>query len=915
MFDALKRVIETGRVRNPADRLEQLIQSARDERAALTDVLTALASRSAEVTEVRDLFRSVDRKAGESTAHLDALATRLRELESRTAVLASMDGRIQQLADIAAQARRTADALMAPDGEMARHRQELQRLASLTAETRAAASALEQERAAIDECRSELSRSRSVMTVTAGEAQQLRTEVEGLHTLAGTLAAECTALRQATRDADQGSKAATTAVEQLEHRLAQVAQIQRVGEVVEERLASLHSLAEHVFQKTRALEDQKQTLDRASLEANRLNEMVWTMDSQITKLGEAVEEASETRETLMRVESLAAEAEQKLDIALKLRNECAIDTSRFERDGRALVESVRAAIEKLALDKTHVDVLDRRLGAVQTSLEGAEARMNVLEAREQDTVELRKRIDAVAGAVGAVDAQAQELADRQAGLQMLGDRLAQVDALARQTSIRYDGLLQTRSEIDSLRREVQEVRKSHAEMTRLRERLAADSTALEQVADRVAALRGQAPAIETDINMLLEKLGRVEGASRQAERLADVANELDARLVRTSARLEFVDGLEARINSLQRMSGDVDRRLGEQLSRRAELDALRMSLDGSSAQARDLLGAVDALQTIEHRLLPLEERVRTLADQIQATGMGLEEVRGQESALADRRLRLEVLVEQSRSLDADISERQKQTQALADTLDRSVAARDGILSELADIESRQRDALTRSASAEDHVGRLEGIVRSLEARHAHLVSAEGQLSRVEARFAALSKTSDDIDNAMRQLADREAIVLATRTEVDRIYQAGIRSREDFQYVSERREEVAALRLKIDALLSATADADDKVAAIQSRHAAIDLVQAKATLVANLLEDLRVTLESLEEQKAVVDHVAVKLARLEFITQEAQNTIRSLQHERELTQRMERQFPKLRGPAAPAEPPGESPQFVATARDE
>src|SRR5262245_56025168 len=48
MFDALKRVIETGRVRNPADRLEQLIQSAREERAALTDVLTVIASRAAE---------------------------------------------------------------------------------------------------------------------------------------------------------------------------------------------------------------------------------------------------------------------------------------------------------------------------------------------------------------------------------------------------------------------------------------------------------------------------------------------------------------------------------------------------------------------------------------------------------------------------------------------------------------------------------------------------------------------------------------------------------------------------------------------------------------------------------------------------------------------------------------------------
>lgn len=915
MLDSLKRVIEGGRLRSPSDRLEQLIETARSERDALTAVLNALAARGAEVAEVGELFARVDRKADESTRQLDGLAARLRELESRTAVLASIDGRIQLLADTAAQAKQTADRLLAPNGELQLHRAEIQRLSALTVETQTAAAALETERGAIEECRAQMARSSDLVTRTADEAQHLRIDVDGLRTITGALSAEYADLRQTARDAERGSVSALAAVERLEERLARVAETQRIGEAVDEKLAALHALAEHVFQKTMALEDQKQTLDRASLQANRLNEMVWNMDAQITRLDGAVREAARTRETLARVETLAAEAEQKLDIALKLRNEFALDTARFERDGRALVETVRASLERLALEKTQFDVLDRRLGAIQTSLEGAEVRMSLLASKEHHVGEVRQQIEDVAGELQILNAHARDLAERQAGLQTLADRLDHVDALAKQTSIRYDGLLQNRSEIDALRREILELRKSQGETAQLRERLAGDSAALEVIADRVASLRGQAPALELEIDTLLGKFAQVDTAARQAARLGEVADELDVRLARMAGRLEFVDGLEVRVNSLQRISGDVDRRLGEQFARRGELDAVRASLDGADARTKDLLVTLDALQTMGQRLLPLEDRVRSLSDDVAKAGVGLDEVRRQEKALAERRSSFETLLEQSRALAAETAERNRQMQSLTDVLERSIATKEEILSALSDLELRQRDALTRSASAEDHVARIEELIESLEARRGQLLSSEAQLSRIEARFLGLSRKSSEIDTAMQQLADREAVVLATRAEVDRIHQAGIKSRADFQYVSEQREDVAALRLKIDALLSAAADADDKIAAIQERHTTIDAVQAKATQVANLLEDVRVTLDSVGEQKAVVDHVAVKLARLDFITQEAQNTIRTLQHERELAQRIERQILQLRGRIGPGEGAGDAAQFVATARDE
>ncbi len=75
-------------------------------------------------------------------------------------------------------------------------------------------------------------------------------------------------------------------------------QLQELSKTTEEKLTSLNALAEHVTQKAKALEGQKHTIDRAVVEANRLNEMVWSMDVQIGKLNEGLKQAARGEETI-----------------------------------------------------------------------------------------------------------------------------------------------------------------------------------------------------------------------------------------------------------------------------------------------------------------------------------------------------------------------------------------------------------------------------------------------------------------------------------------------------------------------------------------------------------------------------------------------------------------------------------------
>jgi len=169
--------------------------------------------------------------------------------------------------------------------------------------------------------------------------------------------------------------AASEAVRDVEKRLGPLMQLQELTKTTEEKLTAINALAEHVNQKAKALEAQKHTVDRAIVEASRLNEMVWNMDVQIGKLNEGLKQIARGEETVARIEKLVEETNVKADLAAKAKDEFARESAKLEKDGRALVDVMRGYVEKLQLEKREYEAFDQRLRALQRSVIEAEGKM------------------------------------------------------------------------------------------------------------------------------------------------------------------------------------------------------------------------------------------------------------------------------------------------------------------------------------------------------------------------------------------------------------------------------------------------------------------------------------------------------------------------------------------------------------
>src|SRR5712691_7662955 len=158
MLDAFRNITSNkGKlVQKQTDELELLIASAREERGAISTMLTALTTRSAKLMPLSKSLEQVGEKAMGVSTRLDEIASRLNALDDRTHEIEEVDKRIQALKDAANQAEETTQKAVGPEGELRKHREAVQQLSSQALQTQASLDTLKKERSALEEFRGQL---------------------------------------------------------------------------------------------------------------------------------------------------------------------------------------------------------------------------------------------------------------------------------------------------------------------------------------------------------------------------------------------------------------------------------------------------------------------------------------------------------------------------------------------------------------------------------------------------------------------------------------------------------------------------------------------------------------------------------------------------------------------------------------
>ena len=559
MLDALFG--SSGNKKQQVDELQALVTQAREERTALSAMLTQMAGGTSKLAQTSKSLDQVGVKADAALKKLDDLGQKVGGYEERAKGLEQIEKRVTTMLDQVNEAQRISEKITAPDGELQKHRLAVNQLASQALENHATIETLRKERSSFEDLRALLKVSTTEVSKSVESVATLKGELDAIRSVGAQLTSEFKSIRETSREAKDDSAAATEAVKEIEKKLGPLVQLQELSKNTEERLASLNSLAEHVSQKAKALEAQKHAVERAVVEANRLNEMVWAMDVQIAKLNEGSKQVARAEDTVSRMEKLAQETTAQLSAATTAREEFGRDFARLDKDSRALSEYLKTTVERLSVDKKEFDQFDHRLRALSGAVAESETRMDGVLAKDKSLSAMNQRADELSKSFQTLMAQADEMGRKQGALEALGERLAQVDEMGRRTQAQHDALKQSRQDLEQLRGEMADFHKAYAEAAQLRDKLSADRASLESFGERATALLSRTPELESKMDAVLSKMATVDEGTKSATRLGELAAELDAQLTRVGARLQFIEKLESRVNNLHVLTSDNDRKL------------------------------------------------------------------------------------------------------------------------------------------------------------------------------------------------------------------------------------------------------------------------------------------------------------------------------------------------------------------
>ena len=777
------------------DELQALIAQAREERTILSAMLTQLAGGTSKLAQTSKALDLIGQKADVALQRLDDLGEKVTGYEDRSKGLEQIETRITALLEQVHEAERVSEKITAPDGELQKHRLAVSQLASQALENQATIETLRKERSSFDDLRALLKVSTGEVSKSVQSAATLKGELDAIRSTGTQLTAELTRLRETSREAKDDSASAMEAVKEIEKKLGPLVELQELSKNTDERLTSLNALAEHVSQKAKALDAQKHAVDRAVVEANRLNEMVWSMDVQVAKLHEGSKNVSRAEETVARVEKLAQETAAQLSSATTMREEFGREFARLDKESRGLADYLKTTVERLTVDKKAFDQFDQRLRALSGGMADAEARMDGVLQKDKQFAVMNQRADELSKSFQTLMAQADEMGRKQGALEALGERLAQVDEMGRRTQAQHEALKQSRQDLERLRTEITEFHKAHAEAARLRDTLSADRASLEAFGERATTLLSRTPELESKMDAVLSKMAAVDEGTQAATRLGELAAELDAQLTRIGTRLQFIEKLEGRINNLHVVTSDVDRKLAEQLGRRNEVESLKSLCDTLSTQVVDVQQKLDGVAVMQQRLAPITSDVAALQTSLEKSQQLAQSVKQDEVVVHDQQARLTELVEQGRSLAAETAERLKQVQTVSDELGRAAAIKEELFTELARVQARQRDAMTQTEAAEDQLKRAETMVKQLEQRRTQLAFSEKKIATFEQRLTELARGAETVDQKIKSITERDALVQTVKAEVEAVHRISSRSKADLQFVTDHRMEITNLRSK------------------------------------------------------------------------------------------------------------------------
>ncbi|HET8624409.1 MAG TPA: hypothetical protein VFM14_12675 [Gemmatimonadales bacterium] len=633
---------------------------------------------------------------------------------------------------------------------------------------------------------------------------------------------------------------------------------------VQHQLAVLKALADQVTQKSAALEQQREAVDRAATQISQLTRLDRELDAwvrrqeeQIRRFGAIEAKLAEIHATHAKIaarhEELAG-TQQHIDEGHRSARQALTD----------LREQMRKSSEGFELEHRGLHAVSERVADLRAAVKECEARFGVLDAASQGATAVQAQTQALSEQAAGINQDVIRLHDelrRVGSMRLEAERLV---GIANETAQRMQRIDELTPRLDAVVQQLsglqgtnemmadglEQMRLAYEEMSRLRETHAETQAWLTNADTWTKKVQAQ-------VNDLGSMEPAVERIRSEVEQVKAATEEIDAR---------------------RTMVEEVQRRLGELGSASAELkervEGLRHRMDGAETRFVQLGKQADEAQRVA-------DVIGTVATSVQQAEQRIGGVDYSVRALEARSQQLEELEERIRILGVEIEQRQGALDKATEHLAKASALRQ----EAADAAERLQQVAgtigTQLGEAEDRSGMLVDLAANLEGRSTALKAVDKQLARFEGLLAKWDSAQSEAARALEQTLARQGAVDALEQQVKHVFGLAERAVEDVQSISGARHDIDETRALLDATQAQFKATEETLKGFDSRQRQLERAEQRLARAEALAIDVRSTVESLQAQRTLVDHVIERAGALSFQIKQAEALVETLKRERTL----------------------------------
>ncbi len=568
------------------------------------------------------------------------------------------------------------------------------------------------------------------------------------------------------------------------------------------------------------------------------------------------------------------------------------ETQRSVEALTARLASADALAGRVSAQQSDLDALARRGRETQERIEGiarsvdeARAAAEALRPELQELAAFKAEIPEVlerAAPVRELDGRLREAMDQ---AEALGRRHAEIGSRVDEAATKLEGMQErfdgiagslegATTKMDAFERTAADLRQLMTDAPNLRRELGTLRALAEFVSQKLAALDGQRIAVER--------------ATRRAEGLTELMEQVDRQVAEQQGNAKFLTTLEERVQQLKTLHETLLTQSEETRRRQGEIDALvraqREAFESARTAMQDALSGFtferEGLAAVHQRVQDLREAVRSAEERMPALDAA-------QTGLADAEAAAERLGTRVAGLREEVDQVEASVETLAPVRQEigrvEAAARELVRR----VEHATQPAVTNLEETERRVAELNTAVEGLEARTGQVTGQQAVLAEVAreitVRQGALDRALAELARATELRKDTTELAArldletgALRTRLTEAGESAARAEGQLMQFEERSRRLAeegarltTLERRFSDVLEAAEKLERAAAALTSRQAALDAVRDDLTRVFGVAEatvekarSVAALQKEIEQRRQAVDELAGRLRSLD-----------------------------------------------------